>query len=651
MQHLHADDPGKAAEICRARLLNSPKDVHLLTLQGVALIDARRPSEAVEPLQEAVRLAPGFARAQENLGHAYMMLNRLDEAKLHLNAAAKLDPQSATVRQKLGHVLAGMGKGDQADALFEQGFELDPQLGRLAEAGQHLREERFDDCENICKQLLRDNPRNVNALRLLARVAGQLEHWKHAEKLLRRALELAPQFHDARIDLARVLKNLDRIEEAIDCTAMAIAEMPRNAYALYMHASMLSLGNQSETALLFYRRAIRIREHHPAAWVGMGHLLKTLGRTDEGIEAYNKAIEQMPDFGEVYWSLANLKTYRFTDEQVTDMERRLENEDLGDDDRVHFQFTLGKAWEDRKCWEKAFAYYDQACAAHRMKIAYDPVETEVMNDRIRQVFTAEFLKQREEQGSLKSPTPIFILGLPRSGSTLLEQILSSHSQVEGTAELADIAKLTSTVSRQFKGLAYPEAVERLSAMDWQQYGENYLERTHRHRQGLPFFTDKMPNNFPSIGFILTILPNAKIIDARRHPLDSCFGSLKQHFAHGQSWSYDQMEIAEYYLEYRKMMRHWHEVLPGKILEVRYEDLVADQAGQTRRLLEFCGLPWEEACLRFYETDRAVRTASSEQVRQPIYTSSIMHWKNFRTQLAPLIEVIGEDLRHEGWGID
>jgi tetratricopeptide (TPR) repeat protein len=650
MQHLHADQPEKAAEICRARLLTSPRDVHLLTLQGVALLDARKPSEAIEVLQRAVELAPRFARARENLGHALMLLNRLDEAHDQLKQAIELDPQSVSAHQKLGHVLAGIGRGDEADRVFEQGFELDPLRARLAVAGEHLREERYEACEALCKELLREHPTNVNAMRMLARVAGQLEHWRHAEKLLRRTLELAPEFHDARIDLARVLKNLDRIDEAIDCTATAVAEMPRNPYALYMHASMLSLGNQSEAALLFYRRAIQAREHHPAAWVGMGHLLKTLGRTDEGIEAYHKAIGQMPDFGEVYWSLANLKTYRFSDEQVRDMELRLDNPELQEDDRVHFLFTLGKSWEDRQDWQRAFEYYDQACETQRMRISWDPVEAAVINDRICEVFSSDFLRERQGLGCHSATTPIFIVGLPRSGSTLVEQILASHSQVEGTAELPDIAKLTASISRRFGDLNYPEAVVRLLPDDWRQLGETYLERTQRFREGKPYFTDKMPNNFPSIGFIASILPNARIIDARRHPLDSCFGSLKQHFAHGQTWSYDLQEIGEYYLEYRRLMRHWAEVLPGKVLELRYEDMVSDQEQQTRRLLEFCGLPWEDQCLRFYETDRAVRTASSEQVRQPIYSSSIHHWRNFRDQLAPLIEVVGEDIKNEGWDI-
>jgi tetratricopeptide (TPR) repeat protein len=418
---------------------------------------------------------------------------------------------------------------------------------------------------------------------------------------------------------------------------------PRNPNTHYLHASMLALTGRHEEALAAYRRALGISPVHPAAWVGMGHLLKTLGRTDEGIEAYRRAIEQRPNFGEVYWSLANLKTFRFRDEEVADIERRLAEEPLDDDARVHFLFTLGKALEDRGEYARAFARYAEACALQRRRIAYDPVETEVINERIRAVFTAEFLHGNAGLGC-PDPAPIFIVGLPRSGSTLIEQILASHSQVEGTAELPDVGRVIGELSARFPGAAYPEAARRLDAAGWRELGESYLERTRRHRQGLPFFTDKNPNNFPSVGLIHLMLPNAKIIDARRHPLDSCFGSFKQHFAHGQTFSYDLVEIGEYFLEYRRMLRHWQDVLPGKVLEVRYEDMVSDQEAQTRRLLAHCGLPWEEACLRFYDTERPVRTASSEQVRQPIYSSSVNHWRHFRAELAPLIEILGEELK-------
>jgi len=645
MHLLHAGKSAAASELCRASLTAAPDDVDLLTLHGAALLDCRQPREALEPLQRAVELAPHFPRAREYLGQALIMTGRPDQALDHLQRAALLDPASETVRIKLAHALAVCGKGDEADTIYEEAFVLAPNRKRLAEAGEHLRAGRLQECGDICRAMLERNRDDVNALRLLAKVAAQKERWGRAEHLLDRVLELAPDFHDARLDLASVYKQQDRAEDALACTTRTLELAPRNPYANYLHASMLAILGRHEEALAAYRHAIELRAYHPAAWIGMGHLLKTLGRQEEGIAAYRKAIEQRPNFGEVYWSLANLKTFRFTDEEVADMERRLEEESLDEDARVHFLFALGKALEDRREFQRSWECYSEACDIQRMRIAYDSLETQLVNERIRAVFTAEFLAGRAQEWPHR-PVPIFIVGLPRSGSTLIEQILASHSQVEGTAELPDVGRVITSLAGRTPGVAYPEAVANLSGAELRELGEAYLERTKRHRKGLPWFTDKMPNNFPSIGLIHLMLPESIIIDARRHPLDSCFGTLKQHFAHGQTFSYTLEEIGEYYLEYRQMMRHWAEVLPGRVLEVRYEDMVRDLEGQTRRLLDHCGLPFEESCLRFWETERPVRTASSEQVRQPIYTSSINHWRNFREPLEPLREMLAGEL--EGW---
>jgi tetratricopeptide (TPR) repeat protein len=642
MQRLHAGDNDAAVNICADALVAAPDNIDLLTLHGVALLGCRKPHKAEPPLRRAVELAPRFTRARENLGQALLMLGRPDEAVEHLQEAAALEPRSDSVRMKLAHALARMGDGERADAVYEEAFRLAPDRGKLAEATEHLRDGRIKECKQICEALLASNADDVNALRLSAKVAGEEKRWPRAERLLQRALSLAPDFHDARLDLATALKNLDRLDDAVACAEDTIARAPRNPFAHYIHASMLAVCRRSEEALTAYRRAIELRAFHPAAYVGMGHLLKTQGRTDDGIAAYRKAIEQRPNFGEVYWSLANLKTFRFTAEEVADMERRLADEPLDDDARVHFMFTLGKAYEDHESFDRSFEYYAKACALQRMRISYDPVESEVINERICKVFTAEFLggiRQSDHDG----PTPIFIVGLPRSGSTLIEQILASHSMVEGTAELPDVGRVSNSLTRKYAGETYPEAVLHLDAAGWRELGETYLDRTARHRQGLPFFTDKMPNNFSAVGFIHMMLPGAKIIDAQRHPLDSCFGTFKQHFAHGQTFSYDLDELGEFFLGYRRLMRHWHEVLPGRVLELRYEDMVADQETQTRRLLDYCGLPFEESCLRFYETERAVRTASSEQVRRPIYATSVNHWQNFRDQLAPLIDILGDEL--------
>lgn len=644
---IRSGDAAAAINVCQQALTLIPADIDLLTMYGVALLAGRNPREALPQLERAVSLAPRFVPALENLGKAQLMLGRYAEAVEPLQQAAALEPKSDSVRMKLAHALAGLGQGEEADQVFEQAFALDPDKRQLAEAGEHLHQGRVRECEEMCRTVLQHNPDNVNALRLLSRVASEESRWGQAERLLQRALQLTPAFDEARLDLARVFKQQDRIEEAVDCTGAVVARSPRNAHAWYLHASMLAIALRYESALAAYQQAIELRAFNPPAYVGMGHLLKTLGRQHEGIAAYRTAVEQRPDFGEVYWSLANLKTFRFTTDEIADMEQRIAHQDLDEDARVHFLFTLGKAYEDEGQFDRSFARYEEACATQRMRIVYDPVETEVIHDRICATFSAEFLAAHADQGC-QDPAPIFIVGLPRSGSTLIEQILASHSLVEGTAELPDVSRAISSLARRRKGATYPEAALKLDAAGWQALGESYLQRTQRHRTGLAFFTDKMPNNFSSIGLIHLMLPQARIIDARRHPLDSCFGSFKQHFAHGQTFSYDLVELGEFYLQYRRMMRHWHSVLPGRVLEVRYEDVVADQRGATERLLNYCGLPWEEACLRFYETDRAVRTASSEQVRQPIYTSSINHWRNFRTHLAPLIEVLGDEL--DGWEV-
>jgi len=350
----------------------------------------------------------------------------------------------------------------------------------------------------------------------------------------------------------------------------------------------------------------------------MGHVLKTIGRTDESIEAYRKCIRKHPAYGEAYWSLANLKTFEFEGEEVKVMQAMVEREHVPDESKVNLYLSIGKHFENEKEYRKAFEHYRLGNELRRSHEIYDPVQTQVVHDRIIEVFNKEFFQQREGWGD-PDASPILVVGLPRSGSTLIEQILASHSMVEGTMELPDLARLIGSLSkRQKKGrIEYPEAILDLDKDAIQALGRSYIDSTSRFRGDKVYFIDKMPNNFPSIGFLQLVLPNAKVINARRHPLDSCMGSYKQLFFKGQSWSYDQFEIGQYYLQYQRIMDHWHEVLPGKVLDIHYEDMVADQESQTRRLLEHLGLPWEDQVLRFYETERAINTASSEQVRQPI----------------------------------
>lgn len=443
---------------------------------------------------------------------------------------------------------------------------------------------------------------------------------------------------DAWHDLSGALKEQDKLAEAVECLEQALELKPDNAQTHYLYASSLALSAMPYEAVQPYKRALELRPNFAPALLGLGHVLKTIGNFDEGVLAYRKAIQQRPGFAEAYWSLANLKTFRFTDDDIATMKSELESIKVDNEDKAHFCFSIAKAYEDRKEFDEAFRYYSRANETNRMLIAYDPVQTEVIHSQLIEVFNKDFLDDKAGLGN-PDPAPIFILGLPRSGSTLIEQILASHSMVDGTSELQDLGQLATSLNKRSGGVKYPEIVRLLSDDDFFQLGTSYIDRTLRHRKGAPFFTDKMPNNFPTIGFLTLILPNAKIINTRKNPIDSCVGCFKQHFAKGQAFTYDLNELGEFYLEYVRLMNHWHEVLPGRILDVQYEALVSDQEVQTRRLLEFCELPWEDECLRFYETDRAIRTASSEQVREPLHNKSIAYWKNFEQHLQPLIEVL------------
>ncbi|HSD70748.1 MAG TPA: sulfotransferase, partial [Woeseiaceae bacterium] len=374
------------------------------------------------------------------------------------------------------------------------------------------------------------------------------------------------------------------------------------------------------------------------AMCSMAHLLKTIGRQDEAIAQYRAAIATRPDHAEAYWSLANLKTFRFEDAEVAAMEALLKDERLSDLSRSQVHNALGFAYEARKIYDRAFSHFEKCNRIRRQSESYDPVDTESTHDRVIEMFSEEFLAQAAADPV--QPIPILIVGLPRSGSTLLEQILASHSLVDATHELGDLTRSVQTLRRRGRNQErFPEFLGQTRTAGWSRIGKEYLKRTERYRQGAPYFVDKNPNNFIFAGVVKLAMPNAKIINARRHPLDSCLGAYKQLFASGQPFTYEMTELGEYYLQYQRLMDHWRTVMPGFVLDVHYEDVVADLDGQVRRLLDFCGLPFEEACLNFHATERAVKTASSEQVRQPIYTSSIHRWRNYEAQLGTLVHIL------------
>lgn len=631
---------GTAEARCRAALERYPGDVNILGLLGALLVKMDRRGEAETTLREVITAAPTFAKPHEDLGYLLMQSGRTADALPILERATRLDPTLDRAWFNLGKALAFLGRGKEADVAFEKCFERSPERRLMALAAEHHKEGRTEEAERLYRRVLRDNPRNVDALRLLALIAIKVEHLDDAEILLQQAIEIAPDFNQALVDLGRLRKDQDRYGEALECFDRAIALEPTQPQAHYLRAGTLARASFTHEAIASYRRCLALKPTHVGALMGLGHVLKAVGDYEGSVASYNACIREMPENGETYWSLANLKRYRFDDAMTAEMEKRVAMTGNDTQSAVNFLFALGKAYEDDGNFERAWHFYRTGNEKQRAEVFYDPVQTEAMNDRLIQVYTPDFFASRAGAG-YADPSPIFILGLPRSGSTLLEQILASHSQVEGTSELPYIGRATSSLNRNREGgLNYPEAMPELAPENLRALGEEYLASARVHRRsGTPHFIDKMPNNFPSAGFIATILPNAKIIDARRHPLDACLSCYRQLFAKGQNFTYDLTEIGEYYLQYQRLMDHWAAVIPGRVLTVQYEEVVADFENQVRRLLDFCGLPWEEACLRFYESERPVRTPSSEQVRQPIYDRSVGHWLHYECRLGELVEVI------------
>jgi tetratricopeptide (TPR) repeat protein len=642
---INSGRPDKAEAICRSAVERNPDDINMVALLGAILLKGKRTAAAEKYLRQAIRLAPSFAKPHEDLGHLLVERGEPEEAARILRKATRLDPNLDHAFFNLGKALAMLGQGKEADKAFERSFALNPERKKLALAAEHQKEGRLKEAEQLYREILRSNPDNVDAVRLLGNVTMQTGRIYEAERLFRRAVGKAPDFTLARIDLAHALKKQSRLQEAIDQCEQVIKLEPDNVQAHFLLGSTQSLAAKTYEAVEAYQRVLELAPKHTGAMLGLGHVLKTVGRQEEAIEAYRNCIRLKPYNGEIYWSLANLKTYRLTDEDIREMESRTADADVRDEkvseeSRVNFLFALAKAFEDRGDHERAWNYYREGNSCRRMLENYDPVRDEVMNDEIVEVFSREFLSEHTGLGH-PSAEPIFVVGLPRSGSTLIEQILASHSQVEGTSELPYVGSVATSLNRnRADGINYPRAVHELGEEHFKRLGGEYLELAQIHRtEGRPFFIDKMPNNFPSVGFIHLILPNAKIIDARRYPLDSCLSNYRQLFARGQTFTYDLTEIGGYFLQYQRMMDHWHEVLPGRCLTVQYEEVVTDFENQVRRLLDYCELPWEDNCIRFYETERPVRTASSEQVRQPVYTKSVHFWRNYEEQLAELIEVL------------
>jgi tetratricopeptide (TPR) repeat protein len=633
----------------------------------------RDPAAAAAQAREILRVAPGHPQAEFLLGAAERRLGDLAGAKARLSALAEAQPRSPQVWYELGLAELGLDDTAAAEAALKQALRLKPAwpdawcvlsdtlllAGRTAEAdaayakcieasvddpelmqaAAALVEGRLAPAEAILRGHLKAKPQDVAAIRMLAEIGTRLGRYADAEALLEQALELAPSFTPARHNLAVVLYRQNRAAEALPHIERLLAVDPADPSYQNLKAASLTLTGDYEGAIGLYEAVLKNHPAQPKAWLRYGHALKTAGRQGDSVAAYRRSLALTPNLGEAYWSLANLKTFALEGD-VAAMQGQLERPGLSDDDRLHLHYALGKAFEDAGDYAASFGHYAEGARIRRGQVDYDADETTAQLERSKALFTPQFLAARAGQGC-PDPAPIFVVGLPRSGSTLVEQILASHSRVEGTMELPDIVYLARTLTERAAGKRlYPDVIADLSPDDLRGLGEAYIERTRIQRKlGRPFFIDKMPNNFLHAGLISLILPNARIIDTRRDGMATGFSAFKQHFARGQNWSYDLTEIGRFYRDYVSLMTHFDGVLPGRIHHVSYEAMVEDTEAEVRRLLAYCGLPFEAECLEFHRNSRPVRTASSEQVRRPIFREGIDQWRHYEPWLAPLKDAL------------
>ena len=617
-------------------LLHDPSHRDLLYILAVAQRMLQRIPEALATLVTLEAWHPGYPRLYQERGHCHIFLREAPEAIAAFEHATQLNPALPASWNALQTLYRMSGRMADAELAVQHASKLASLPVEIVTARSLLADGNLDEAEEIIRPFLKRHTENIEGMRLLANIAAQNEYPRDAEILLESVLELAPDYHAARYDYVLALIDLHKHNRAREEVEKLIEVEPANPANRITRASILVALGELEEAVARYRELIDERPEDAGVSQSLGHALKTLGRQDEAVAAYRRATEIRPSFGEAYWSLANLKTYRFTDEELDRMREHEAVDTTQAVDRYHLCFALGKSLEDRNEYAESFSYYERGNALKKLDCRYRAGLHEKSAARLRQICTAEFFVERQGQG-YDSAAPIFVLGLPRAGSTLLEQILASHSEVEGTMELANIPRLVGSLSaRERRGQTpYPDLLAELTAEECLQFGENYLRDTLDYRSGLPYFIDKMPNNYRNIGIIQMILPNAKIIDARRDPMDCGFSNFKQLYANGHHFSYNLEDIGRYYRHYVEMMEHWDQVLPGRVLRVQHEDVIDDLEGSVRRILDYCDLPFEQACVEFHKTDRRVHTASSEQVRRPINRDGVGRWRAYEEWLEPL----------------
>ena len=638
---------GEALAAARELSARQPKDRDALYLLAVNQRCLNLLPDALETLVRLEQEHPQLGRLYQERGFCHLALRDAARAIAELQRGLTLNPALIKSWSALENLYRMTGNSEGAAAASEQLANLQRLPAEIVQAGSLFSEREYGAAEILArKSLLRDGS-EVEALRLLARIEQQRDSLDAARGLLESALQIAPGYHAARLELAQVLVGLQQYAQAGEhIAALRRADADNPDYRGLQATVCAGLGDH-EAAITGYRELLATHPAMAHLHLLLGHSLKALGRRQEAIEAYLAALEARPGFGDAYWSLANLKIYRFSEAQISSMQDAIEAAAQQPNDRLHLHFALGKAQESCGRYAESWTQYALGnalkCAASR----YRPEFSEMNTRRQIELCTRQFFTERAGAGA-RNRDPIFIVGLPRSGSTLIEQILASHSLVEGTQELNNIPRIVQELQGQsdLHDPGYPGALLELELEDFRRLADRYLSETRVYRRAdpaLPFFIDKMPNNFRHVGLIHLMLPNAKIIDVRREPMACCFGNLKQLFAGGQDFSYDMQYMARYYRTYVELMRHWDQVLPGRVHRVFYEDLVDNLDAGVRGLLDFCGLGFESACLGFHKTSRSINTASSEQVRQPINRDGLEQWRHYRHWLRPLEDMLGDAL--------
>lgn len=596
-------------------------------------------------LERLLALSPDMGRAYQELGHLSRDRGNLELAAGYYRQACEMNPALISSWQFLYDYYKDIGKKDASNHALEQLENLKSLPNTLLYISQILYEGKLSEAEKMCRDFLKKDPKNTEAMSILSEIASKLGYLEDAEFLLENAVNFEPNNSELRKKYLIILRKRQKFSKAMIQAEYLCKNFPKNLSFKAQMAIEIMQNGDYEKAIEIFDSILKKAPNDPNTLTSKGHALKTFGNNIDAIESYKLAHKAKPDHGEAYFSLANLKTYSFKTSEIASMKNQLENINLLSKDRVYFHFALAYALEKEGEYEEAFSHLEKGNEIKKINNRYS---INGMKDEIQsqiQICDSNFFSSHGE-GGLNKNDPIFILGLPRSGSTLIEQILASHSQIDGTLELPNILSMAHSLRGHDK-LAnqgkYPSVLKSLTKDQRKEMGLEYIKDTFMHRDKAPRFTDKMPNNFRHIGLIHLILPNAKIIDARRYPLDCCFSIYKQLFAQGQEFSYGLEEIGSYYRNYIDLMDHWNRVLPGKILKVNNEDIINDLEGQVKRIIDYLELPFEEECISFYNTKRSVRTASSEQVRKPINKDGLERWKPYSKKLKPLVDCLGEGL--------